>query len=46
MCPPRLSPQWLYGNSRTLGHGMCVYTLFELHCGVTRVLKLRAVSDA
>ena len=28
-----------------LGHGMCVYTLFELHCGVTRVLKLRAVSD-
>ena len=29
-----------------LGRGMCVYTLFGLHCGVTRVLKLRAVSDA
>ena len=29
-----------------LGHGMCVYTLFGLHCEVTRVLKLRTVSDA
>ena len=29
-----------------LGHRMCAYTLFGLHCEVTRVLKLRAVSDA
>ena len=29
-----------------LGHGMYVYTLFGLHCEVTRVLKLRTVSDA
>ena len=29
-----------------LGHGMCAYTLFGLHCEVTRVLKLRTVSDA
>ena len=28
-----------------LGRGMCVYTLFGLHCEVTRVLKLQAVSD-
>ena len=29
-----------------LGHGMCTYTLFGLHCEVTRVLKLRTLSDA
>ena len=29
-----------------LGHGMCAYTLFGLHCEVTRVLKLRTVSNA
>ena len=23
-----------------LGHGMCAYTLFGLHCEVTRVLRL------
>ena len=29
-----------------LGRRMCAYTLFGLHCEVTRVLKLRTVSDA
>ena len=29
-----------------LGRGMCAYTLFGLHCEVTRVLKLRTVSNA
>ena len=29
-----------------LGREMCAYTLFGLHCEVTRVLKLRTVSDA
>ena len=28
-----------------LGRRMCAYTLFGLHCEVTRVLKLRTVSD-
>ena len=33
-------------NSREWDTGCAFTTLFELHCGVTRVLKLRAVSDA
>ena len=45
MCPPGYYHNGFMATPE-LGHRMYGYTLFRLHCGVTRVLKLQAVSEA
>ena len=45
MCPPGYHHNGIMA-ARELGHTMYGYSTVGLHCGVTRVLKLRAVSDA
>ena len=44
MCPPGYNHNGIIA-ARELGHTMYGY-IVGLHCGVTRVLKLRAVSKA
>ena len=45
MCPPGHHHSGFMATP-ALGHRMCGYTLKGLHCGVTRVLELQAVSEA
>ncbi len=45
MCPPGYHHNGFMATPE-LGHRIYGYTLWGLHCGVTRVLKLRAVSNA